>query len=161
MSERDIVQSILRNCNPRLASLLRGAVKDAAELLRTGAQIRRDFEESKRYWSQDNTDQNKKVQSARCLQVGPCHTRTRIVQPSHNSAITGVKTVTIPIILQDQYCTAMVDTGSTLSLIKKSTWEQISKNESYQPCVGQAFLLANGQQQTALGSVRSKDVRWS
>lgn len=35
MSERDIVQSILRNCNPRLASLLRGAVKDVAELLRS------------------------------------------------------------------------------------------------------------------------------
>ncbi|XP_056107831.1 uncharacterized protein LOC130085872 [Rhinichthys klamathensis goyatoka] len=157
MSERDIVQAVLRNCNPRLASLLRGTVKDVAELVRIGTQIERDFEESKRYWSQVNTaDQKKKVQSARCLQVGPCHTSTTIVQTSHNSAITGVKTVTIPIILQDRYCTAMVDTGSTLSLIKKSTWEQIGKNESYQPCGGQAFLLANGQQQTPIGRVTWK-----
>lgn len=157
MSERDIVQAILRNCNPRLASLFRGTVKDAGELIRIGTQIGRDFEESKRYWSQVNTaDQKKKVQSTHCLQVGPPRTNTSIVQPFHNLALTGVKTVNIPIILQDRYCSAMIDTGSTLSLIQKSTWEQISKNEPYQPRGGQAFLLANGQQQTAIGRVTWK-----
>lgn len=43
MSEKEIVQSILRNCNPRLASLLRGTVKEVSELVRVGMQIERDF----------------------------------------------------------------------------------------------------------------------
>lgn len=43
MSEKKIVQSILRNCNPRLASLLRGTVKEVSELVRVGTQIERDF----------------------------------------------------------------------------------------------------------------------
>lgn len=46
--------------------------------------------------------------------------------------------------------------GSTFFLIQKSTWERISKNEPYQPCGGQAFLLANGHQQTAIARVTWK-----
>lgn len=118
MSERDIVQAVLRNCNPCIASLLRGTVKDVAELVKFGTQIERDFEESRKYWSKVNTaDQKKKVQPARCLQVV---IPLQAIQPSNNPAITRGNTVTIPIILQDQYCTAMVDTGSTLSLISNA-----------------------------------------
>lgn len=43
MPEREILQAILRNCNPRLASLLRGSVQNVAELVRIGTQIERDF----------------------------------------------------------------------------------------------------------------------
>lgn len=39
MTEKEIVQAILRNCNPRLASLLRGTIKDVEELVRIGTQI--------------------------------------------------------------------------------------------------------------------------
>lgn len=39
MSEKDIVQAILRNCNPRLASLLRGTVGSVSELVRIRTQI--------------------------------------------------------------------------------------------------------------------------
>lgn len=56
MTEKEIVQSILRNCNPRLASLLRGTVKEVGELVRIGTQIERDLEEAKKYWSQANAD---------------------------------------------------------------------------------------------------------
>lgn len=48
MSKREVVQAILRNCNLRLTSLLRGTVKDVGELVRIRTQIERDFE-SKRY----------------------------------------------------------------------------------------------------------------
>ncbi len=96
------------------------------------------------------------MQSAHFLQVRPSHTNASIVQPFHDLALTGGKTIAIPIVLQDRYCSAMVDTGSTLSLIQKSTWEQISRNELYQPSGGQAFLFANGQQQTAIGKVTWK-----
>lgn len=57
---KKIVQAILRNCNPRLASLLRGTVKEVSELVRIGTQIERDFEEAKKYWSQVNADTQKR-----------------------------------------------------------------------------------------------------
>lgn len=60
MSEQEVVQAILRNCNPRLASLLCGTIKDIGELVRIGTQIERDFDESKRYWSQANVEEQRK-----------------------------------------------------------------------------------------------------
>jgi len=60
MMEREIVQAILRNCNPRFESLLRGTVKEVSELVRTGTQIERDIEEGKRYWSQVNAETQKR-----------------------------------------------------------------------------------------------------
>lgn len=154
MPEKEVVQSILRNCNPRLASLLRGTVKEVGELVRIGTQIERDFDESKRYWNQVNVEeQKKKPQSSQDFQRKPPHANTRVVQSHNNSVQTDLKTVTIPIILQDRYFKAMVDTGSTLSLIQKSFWKQLCKEEKFQSSNGQSFLLANGQRQTAIGKV--------
>lgn len=154
MPEKEVVQAILRNCNPRLASLLRGTVKEVGELVRIGTQIERDFDESKRYWSQVNVEEQKrKPQSSQDLQRKPPHANTRVVQ-SHNTAVqSDLKTITIPILLQDRYFKAMVDTGSTLSLIQKSFWKQLCKEEQFQSSNGQSFLLANGQRQTAIGKV--------
>lgn len=64
-----------------------------------------------------------------------------------------IRNLFIPITLQDTHVTAMVDTGSTLSLIQKSCWKQLSRQEVYLPGGGQTFLLANGQRQTAVGKV--------
>ncbi len=47
MTEKEIVQPILRNSKPRLTCLLRGTVKDVGDLVRIGTQIERDFDESK------------------------------------------------------------------------------------------------------------------
>lgn len=60
MSEKEILQSILRNCYPCLASLLRGTVRDAGELVRIGTQIEKDLEESKRYCNNVNSEAQKK-----------------------------------------------------------------------------------------------------
>ncbi len=60
MTEKELIQAILRNCNPHLASLLSGTVKDVGELERLGTQIEKDFNESKRYWSQVNSEEQKK-----------------------------------------------------------------------------------------------------
>lgn len=64
MSEKEEVQAILRNCNPRLASLLHGTIKDVGEFIRIGTQLERDIDESKRYWSQANVEEQKKKASA-------------------------------------------------------------------------------------------------
>ncbi len=86
MSEKEVVQAILRNCNPRLASLLRGAIKDVGELVRIGTQIERDFDESKRYWSQANVEeQRKKAPIVQEPQRKPPCASNRVVQSFHSS----------------------------------------------------------------------------
>ncbi len=49
LSEAELVQATLINCNPRLASLLRGTVKTIDELVRLVTQIEKDWAESKKY----------------------------------------------------------------------------------------------------------------
>ncbi len=140
-----------------LLVLLRGTIKDVGELVRVGTQIERDFDESKRYWSQANVEeQKKKVSTVQEPQRKPPHASNRVVQSFQNSVQHDYKNITLPIILQDRYAIAMVDTGSTFSLIQKSFWKQLCHQEQYQPSEGQSFLLANGQKQTAIGKVKWK-----
>lgn len=153
MIEREVVQAILRNCNPRLASLMRGTVRDVGELVKIGTQIERDFDESKRYWNQVNGEEQRRTQTSREPQRKPHIANNRVVQSTQNSTRPDINTVYIPIVIRDRYFSAMVDTGSTLSLIQESCWKQLCNAEPYQQCQGQSFMLANGQKQTALRKV--------
>ncbi|XP_057205890.1 uncharacterized protein LOC130564036 [Triplophysa rosa] len=154
MSEKEMIQSILRNCNPRLASLLRGTAKDVGELVRIGTQIERDFDESRKYWSQVNgEEQKRKTSSVQEPQrkLPPVGNRMVLLDqsPDHHA----YKNISLPIIIRDSYIIAIVDTGSTFSLIQQSLWKQLSPREECQPSGGQSFLLANGQRQNSLGKV--------
>ncbi len=152
MTEKELIQAILRNCNPRLASLLRGTVKDVGELVRLGTQIEKDFNESKRYWSQVNSEEQKKKSP-----IPPEFQRkspqgaNRVVLLDQSSEAHDFKNITIPLILRNSYVFAIVDTGSTFSLIQKSLWKKLSGHEDYQSSGDQMFLLANGQRQSSLG----------
>ncbi|KAL6487671.1 hypothetical protein MHYP_G00042970 [Metynnis hypsauchen] len=107
ISEKELLQAILRNCNPRLASLLRGNVTSVNEL-------------------------------------------ASVIQYFSQSA----KSLTLPLVIREQQLSAMVDTGSTFSLICEVCWNGLRKNsELWQPSNGQTFLLANGQSQRAKGRV--------
>ncbi len=157
MSEKEVVQAILRNCNPRKASLLRGAIKDVGELVRIGTQIERDFGESKRYWSQANVEeQRKNTPIVQEPQRKPPSASNRVVQSFHSSEQHDYKNITLPIIVQDRYAVALVDTGSTFSLSQEYFWKQLCHQERCLPSEGQSFLLANGQRQTAIGEVKLK-----
>lgn len=104
MPEREILQAILRNCNPRLTSLLRGSVQNVAELVRIGTQIERDFGEAKRYWSNVNTDsQKKKVQSNKDSCLKPSLANTRVVHGVQQPAQPQLKMVTLPILLRNRF----------------------------------------------------------
>lgn len=59
MPEAELVQATLKNCNPWLASLLRGMVKTIDDLVRLGTQIERDWTENKRRWSQEKGEAQK------------------------------------------------------------------------------------------------------
>lgn len=155
MSEQEVVQAILRNCNPRLASLLRGTVKDVGELVKTGTQIERDFEESKRYWSQVNgEEQRRKASAVSESQHRLPQASNRVVLLDSSSDLHSYKNISLSIVIRSRCVIAIVDTGSTFSLIQKSLWKQLSPYEECQSSEGQSFLLANGQRQQSLGKVK-------
>ncbi len=159
MNEKEIVQAILRNCNPRLASLLRGTIKDVEELVRIGTQIERDFDESKRYWCQANGEEQRKKAAVPERQWKPPYANNQVVQAcQHSVQRQDFKNITIPIVLQGRYVVSIIDTGSTFSLIQESEtlWKQLCRQEPYQASKEQYFLLANGQRQTAVGKVNWK-----
>lgn len=113
MTEKEIVQSILRNCSPCLASLLRGTVKEVGEFVRIGTQIERDLEEAKKYWSQANADiQKRKAQTDRDIHTKSNPSTTRIIQPVHTPAQNNLKMVTLPLVIRGRYFQTMIDTGS-------------------------------------------------
>lgn len=56
MTEVEIVNAILRNCNPRLASLLRSSAKTVNELVRLGTQIEKDWMGAKSHWNMVNAE---------------------------------------------------------------------------------------------------------
>ncbi len=152
MSEREIVHAILRNCNPRLASLLRGTVRVVDDLVRFGTQIEKDFEESRRYWSQVNSEtQQRRANVSREVVPRSSLANTRTMQST--KSVVQPEMITLPIILRGRYLKAMIDTGSTLSLIQESCWKQLQCQEPCKPSNGQSFLLANGQRQDAIGKL--------
>jgi len=152
MTEKEIVQSILRNCNPRLASLLRGTVKEVGELVRIGTQIERDLEEAKKYWSQANADvQKRKIQTDRDIHTKSNPSNTRVIQPIHTTAQINLKMGTLPMLIRGRYFQAMIDTGSSLTLMQESCSNQLKHREQLDSSCGQTFQQANGQVLSALG----------
>ncbi len=150
MKEKEIVQAILRNCNPRLASLLRGTVKEVSELVRIGTQIERDFEEAKKYWSQVNADTQKwKLPSEREPHSKPNPSSTHILQPI--STLSNSKILPLPLLIRGRYFQAMVDTGNSLTLIQESCWRQLRRSEQLNSSHGQTFQQANEQVLPAIG----------
>lgn len=123
--------------------------------MRIGTQIEQDFNEAKRYWSQANADeQRKKPSNTRELQAKHVPANTRVVQPVSKDEPTLFNVVNIPIILRRRFCSAMVDTGSTLTLMRESLWKQLSQGEPCESSEGQVFMLANGQRHKAIGRVQ-------
>lgn len=155
MTEKEIVQAILRNRNPRLASLLRGTIKDVEELVRIGTQIERVFDESKKFWCQANGEEQRKKMAAAERQRKFPYASNQVMQACQEPvSLQNNKNIAIPI--QGRYVVSIIDTGSTLSLIKESLLKQLCWQEPYQSSEGQSFLLANGQRQTAVGKVNWK-----
>ncbi len=62
--------------------------------------------------------------------------------------------LSLPISINNYRCQAVLDTGSTYSLLQQSCWKRLkSSTETLQSSRGQTFSLANGHVQTAIGKV--------
>lgn len=99
-------------------------------------------------------EQRKNLSNAREPQAKHVPANTRVVQPVSKDEPTSFNIVNIPIILHSRFYSAMVDTGSTLTLMRESLWKQLSQGEPCEPIEGQVFMLANGQRHKAIGRVQ-------
>lgn len=150
MSEAELVRRILNACNPRLASGMRGVVTTVEQLVKTGSMIERDWASSKDYWSKTQSNnqgerQNKKNKEKRGLDKTAEVVTMLGVSPS---------LLVIPIEIRKAKGDAVLDTGSTFTLIKESLWRQIAQpGESLQNCDSQAFVMADGQESRAIGKI--------
>lgn len=150
MNETDIVNAILRNCNPRLASLLRSSAKTVDELVRLGTQIEKDWMGAKNHWSLVNSEeQNRKLPAAKSKR------ENQLMLVDHHNASQGYRALQLPVTINHTNIDAIIDTGSTFSIVQRKIWKELSKEKSDQfTTSNQNFILANGQCQKAIGKVR-------
>lgn len=152
MTEREILQAALRNCNPRIASILRGTVTTVDELVRVGTLIEKDINEERSFWRQRHQEANAKSTEGNKFFKGR-QSNPHIAVCSDSSERSPV-TLTLPLTIKGHQYQAILDTGSTYSLIQESCWKRLKSNhEVLQSSRGQSFSLANGCVQSALGKI--------
>ncbi|XP_073729896.1 uncharacterized protein [Misgurnus anguillicaudatus] len=119
MTEREILQATLRNCNPRIGSILRSTVNTFDELVRVGVLVERDMAEERAYWKQHNAEQANRR--------GGTDRSGKGKSGSHNIAMISegnIQLLTFPVVVQKHTCDAVIDTGSSYSLIQESLWRK-------------------------------------
>ncbi|XP_050957969.1 activity-regulated cytoskeleton-associated protein-like, partial [Labeo rohita] len=146
MTEGEIVKAILRNCNPRLASLLRGTAKTVDDVVRLGTQVEKDWVESKRYWTQVSGENQKKRVTSEKPDL-----KTHLMMVDRTDNISSLQT---SITINHNFINAVIDTGSTYSLIQEKVWKMLKPQAKCLPPSTQTFMLANGHRQKAVGKVR-------
>ncbi|KAL6485997.1 hypothetical protein MHYP_G00053890 [Metynnis hypsauchen] len=149
MPEEEMVRRILNACNPRLASGLRGIVSTVDQLVKTGSMIEKDWASSKGYWSRVQNVSS----GERQVKKPPKKSGEKHFCDSDLATVQGVPSLLIvPIQIRGAKGDAVLDTGSTYTLMQESLWGLIArKDEDLLRCGNQAFIMADGQKSKALG----------
>ncbi len=123
MTEEEIVRAILRNRNPRLASLLRSSAKNVDELVRLGTQIEKDWMGAKHHWSLVNTEEQNRKSPA----VSKRTQENQLMLMDHPNAEKGYQNLQLPVTIKHTSINAIIDTGSTFSLVQYKIWKKLKK----------------------------------
>ncbi|RXN23822.1 Transposon Ty3-I Gag-Pol [Labeo rohita] len=156
LPEEEVVRRILNSCNPSLASSLRGAVHAVEQLVKVGSLVERDLNSKRDYWARVNqlkgTNEGKKSASSR---------RDQLPKPSGTSVqhVSLIQTTTPPLLkvvidVRDFHVEAVVDTGSTYSLMQKQLWEAVKKpEERLLQGSSRSFMVADGKAHVSEGRI--------
>ena len=150
MPEDEMVRRILSNINPKVAGCLRGTVTTVTQLVKVGSMVEKDFSGSQDYWQRvkASTDkQGKKEKKPSQKTVAELsvvqHQGYKKKEP---------KLLVVPVTIKGIPVEAVVDTGSSFTLIKESLWKRIMlPDEAFLPAERQGFVLADGTAHQALG----------
>lgn len=148
MGESLIVQRILNNANPKVAAGMRGTVKTVADLVRVGSMVESDMASMKKYWTRVNSAKDTKAAAnpfkkveLKMVKADRCPVQT-----------TPLTLLAVHLAIRRFEGPALLDTGSTFSLIRHELWKKIQRpKENLTPGGGQEFALANGVSKEALG----------
>ena len=151
MEEEEIVRRILGACNPRLASGLRGIVSTVEQVVRVGSLIEKDWSNSREYWSRvQQTGQADR--SSKKAAKKPERAPGRAQNADLAAVVGDLSLLIVPVSVRGAKGDAVLDSGSTFSLMSKSLWDSIRKEgECLSPSEIPRFILANGQGCRAIG----------
>ena len=168
IDESDVVRRILNNCNPKLATSLRGTVSTVEQLVRVGSMVEKDWASTKGYWKKvqeqpsSERTQRKGPTPKVSLQVSAVDNKVRLKMTKGD----GLTILVVPIEVRGLKGEAIFDTGCTYSLMTQQLWKQIVRErETLEPCSNQSFVLADGKVHAPLGKAKLTyvwhDTCWS
>ena len=153
VTETELVRKILNNCNPRIAGCLRGTVQTVEQLVKVGSLVERDCDTSSAYWkkvNQQGVDKGSKKSSGKGVQV--VHADVTMVQQELEEPMS---LLFVPIATRDVGFDAVMDTGCSYTLMRRSDWQRICRaGEQLVKCEDRKFVLADGKQHQAVGKVK-------
>ncbi|XP_036066205.1 uncharacterized protein LOC118598098, partial [Oryzias melastigma] len=160
MTEEEIVQRILNNINPKVAGCLRGTVSTVAQLVKIGAMVEKDCMGAREYWQKVHANSEKpikKTSERKPFQkgaVGVTVVQQRLVKNKDPNLLI------VPISIRGFEGEAVVDTGSSFTLMQDTLWKQVSREEeNFQPSEKQRFVMADGTVHQALGK-KTVGLEW-
>lgn len=151
MPEEEIVRRILNNINPRVAGCLRGTVSTVIQLVKIGSMVEKDCAGAKEYWQkvQASSEKQGKKTSEKKFHCGAAELSV-VQHQSYNKQQHNL--LLVPITIRGRQGEAVLDTGSTFTLMKESLWRQVtSAEEGFLPVERQRFVMADGTVHQALG----------
>lgn len=156
LPEEEMVRRILNNCNPSLAGSLRGAVHTVEQLVKVGSMVERDLNSKRDYWAKVNqikaSEKGKKNPTVRHVNVPkPATGQSQHLALVHS---TTPPLLRVAISIQGRQVEAILDTGSTFTLMQRKLWEALAKpGEQIQKHSNRTFMLADGKAQKSEGRV--------
>ncbi|KAL2083767.1 hypothetical protein ACEWY4_021540 [Coilia grayii] len=150
MSEEEIVRRVLNNINPRVAGCLRGTVQTVAQLVKVGSMVEKDCSGNKDYWQKVHAGSDKPGKKPSDKKTSQGAADLSVVKHQTGKKEHGL--LLVPINIRGKHGEAVVDTGSTFTLMKNSLWQQVAlAEEAFHPAERQRFVMADGTIHQALG----------
>ncbi|KAL0159071.1 hypothetical protein M9458_047147, partial [Cirrhinus mrigala] len=143
MSEDEMVSRILNNINPRVAGCLRGTVRTVEQLVKVGSKVEKDCMGAKDYWQKVGGQNNKEKANKRSTERPASRDLAglSIAQPQPLNSL-----LLVPITVKGKEVKAVLDTGSTYTLMQESLWRQLGGDtSSLTPTSPQRFIMVDGK----------------
>ncbi|KAL0152397.1 hypothetical protein M9458_052120 [Cirrhinus mrigala] len=132
-AEDEMVSRILNNINPRVAGCLRGTVKTVEQLVEVGSKV-------------ENGGKRLLAENLAGLSIA---------QPQPLNSL-----LLVPITVKGKEVKAVLDTGSTYTLMQESLWRQLGGDTlSLTPTSPQRFIMADGKVHQATNQ-RTLNYKW-
>lgn len=157
MAEDEMVSRILININPRVAGCLRGTVKTVEQLVKVGSMVEKDCMGAKDYWQKVGGQNSKEKVNKKSVEPSTSKNLAglSIAQPHSLTSL-----LLVPVTVKGKEVKAVLDTGSTYTLMQENLWRQLgSAASSLLPNSQQRFIMADGKVHLAINQ-SSISYKW-